>query len=95
MSKFFDPDRRIFSKDKFQHAGVSLVIFLGLSFLAPLWLALVLTIVIGAVFEAGQWDAVRRTQYEGQVGYGFGLYDLGADTVGAFVGLALRLIIHG
>lgn len=95
MTKFFDPDRRIFSKDKFQHAGVSLIIFIVLSFIMPLWQALLWTIAIGAIFEAGQWDAARGTPYLGQVGYGFGLYDLGADTVGALVGLVLRLVIHG
>lgn len=94
---FFDPDRRLFSKDKVQHfAGAAFIMLLALvvvpfveALLPPPLRALALIFVIAATFEAGQWDAVRGTEYLGRPGYGFGLLDLVVGMVGALVVLGV------
>lgn len=93
---FLDPDRRWFSADKWLHlVGAALtcaaLVLVGTQ---PLR-AFAYTVVAGAIFELGQWDALRGTEYLGRPGYGFGLLDLAADALGALVAmLALPLVLH-
>lgn len=89
MRRFFDPDRRILSRDKLFHAVGGFLTFVFLNFFTTWGWALVLTVLAGAIFELGQWDASRGTALEGQAGYGFGVLDLGADTLGAIFAVIL------
>lgn len=90
---FFDPDRRIFSRDKLQHLGGGFAVGFVLAWLEPAARAVLDTAAVGFVFEVGQWDAARGTPYLGQVGYGFGLLDWAAVLLGGAAGAALRLAI--
>lgn len=90
---FLDPDRRVFSRDKFQHFGGGLVVGFLLAWLEAPGRALLDTTAVGFIFEVGQWDAARGTPYAGQVGYGFGLLDWAAVILGGFCGVGIRLAI--
>lgn len=87
---FFDPDRKIFALDKAQHAGFGLGAALALLALGfgPLW-TMFIVIAVGGAFELGQWDIARHHYTRFPAGYGFGLLDLAADTLGAAIPVAL------
>ncbi len=103
---FFDPDRNWKSWDKAEHAAAGLLICALLTLFVSHWIALGVTIALGAAFELGQYDTARSTyvEYEhgdidrtyeialGNEGYGFGLLDLAADTAGALLWLAIVLV---
>lgn len=89
MPRFFDPDRRIVSRDKLFHAVGGFFVFVALNLVTAPLTAFVFTLLLGATFELGQWDASRGTAQAGQAGYGFGLLDLAADLVGALFALVL------
>lgn len=92
LDRILDPDRRWFSKDKWQHfAGGVALGFVAAWFESP-YRALFDTTALGFTFEVGQYDAARGTPYLGQVGYGFGVIDWIAVIVGGFVGIGIRLL---
>lgn len=98
---WFDPDHDLRSVDKLMH------LFGGLAVcLLSLWLvtvlrtlpfaiaALVLTMIIGLVYECGQADTAHSQRLLGKPGYGIGLVDLGYDGIGALILLALRFTLR-
>jgi hypothetical protein len=98
---WFDPDHDLRSLDKLEH------LFGGFAVcLLSLWLvgvlralpfaiaALVLTLIIGLVYECGQANVASSQRLLGKPGYGIGLVDLGYDGVGALILLALRFTLR-
>jgi len=93
MPPFFDPDRRLLSGDKLQHLVGGLGVGLGASLVVAWPLVLAVVFVVGAIFELGQWDAVRGTSFLGQPGYGFGPLDLAADVLGGVAAVLLWSVL--
>ena len=94
--RWLDPDRRVWAKDKLQHALLGFVLCAGLDLAgASEGQALGLTVAAGAIYEAGQTDTAHSTGKLGQAGFGFGVVDLGADTVGALVWLLVKVFFRG
>lgn len=102
MWRYLDPDTRVFSRDKFEHFGGCLgftLILLFIGFSPPA--ALLLTMLVGAVFELGQVDTARNLSVMtrdgrpllGQPGFGFGLLDLAWDIVGALVAIGIWSVL--
>ena len=90
LRDLLDPDTRLFSGDKLQHAAAFFVLaMLASTFLTPLP-NLVLMLWTGVIYEAGQTDVAVSLHRTGQVGYGFGLLDLAADMVGASLWVGLH-----
>lgn len=99
---FFDRDTNWRSPASIQHLvflGFGLCWVLGL--FLPLAVAFGMTVVVGFFWELAQWDTCRyipSCHEGGQLdrpflpGYGFGLMDLGLDTLGALVAVGLRLV---
>lgn len=85
---FFDPDRRVFSKDKAQHAALGaaiVLVALALGF-SPLW-SFIALLALGVTYELGQWDVARHFYRTRLIpGFGFGLLDLAADLAGGAAG---------
>ena len=85
----FDPDACWTCKDSRQHAlggaGLSVAGQL-LGWPKRPWQRVALVAAAGAVFEVGEEEGTRGTEYAGRPGYGFGLKDLTCDVAGAIVG---------
>ena len=98
---WLDPDRDWRSVDKIMHAFGGFAVCL-----LSLWLvtvlrelplpaaALVLTMIIGLVYEFGQTDVARSQHLLGKPGYGIGLVDLAYDSIGALLLLAFRFTLR-
>ena len=85
----FDPDRCWTCKDSRQHAlggaGLSVAGQI-LGWPKRPWQRVALVAAAGAIFELGEEEGTRGTEYAGRPGYGFGLKDLTCDVAGAIVG---------
>lgn len=95
IARWLDTDRRLNARDKKLHFLAGL---LGCAFLdlcgAQDGDAVLLTIAGGAVYEAGQADIAQSEGLIGEPGYGFGLIDLGADTLGAIVWIGVKYLFR-
>jgi len=99
IKSLLDPDRDWRSWSTIQHYIGGFVLCgladIGLSN----WGAFLLTVWTGAVFEAGQTDATYSIhdssgrRYAGQPGYGFGLMDEAAVTLGALTWVGVQLLV--
>lgn len=100
-AQVLDPDRCWTCSDSRQHFAGGAVLDVGLHVLPKHWVKgwgdtpvrrVAVVTIVGAIFEAGQYDAVRGTPNAGQRGYGFGLKDLGCDLLGAVAGELLTAL---
>ena len=103
--KILDPDRNWRSPDKRRHVLLFWFVTGVLTWFWPPIDAAVIAFLLGCALEAGQWDAVRDYQLGyinrdgdyvpalGQPGYGFGLLDLAANTVGIVAWLATYALL--
>jgi hypothetical protein len=98
---WFDPDRDWRSADKIMHAFggfavclLSLWLVVVLRTLPFVAAALVLTMIIGLVYEFGQADVAHSQRLLGKPGYGIGLVDLTYDAIGALILLAFRFTLR-
>jgi len=85
VAPFFDPDMNVWSLDKFEHfVGVGALTW-GFSVFFPNVTAAIIAIICAAIFELGQWDALRTAAPSkiGEPGYGFGVLDLAFGAAGA------------
>jgi hypothetical protein len=87
--RIIDPDWNWRSGDKVQHAAGGFALCLVFDAVLPIRQALMLTLWTAAVFEAGQTDVAISLHKLGAPGYGFGLADLLAGSVGACLYLLL------
>lgn len=91
----FDPDYCFTCVDSRQHAlgGTSIDVAAQLvHWPAKAWQRVGVVAVIGAVFEVGEEEGTRGTEYAGRAGYGFGVKDLVCDVAGAAIGEGLGLL---
>lgn len=85
----FDPDTCWTCKDSRQHAAAGAAISVAAQAVGwpkRAWQRVALVAAAGAVFEVGEEEGTRGTEYAGKPGYGFGLKDLTCDVAGAIVG---------
>lgn len=101
LAIWFDPDRDFRSVDKIEHAFggfavclVSLWLVAVLRTLPIAIAALILTLIIGLVYEAGQADVAHSQRLLGKPGFGIGLVDLAYDGFGAILLLAVRFTLR-
>jgi len=87
---FLDPDRNWRSLDKVEHAAFGFgICLMATGFMSGL-AAFGFTLLVAAVYEAGQTDTAHSVGKLGQVGFGFSLLDQAFSTAGALLWLALR-----
>lgn len=93
-AQFLDPDSCWTCPDSREHfaAGAALDLAARVPF-RKAWQRVTATAVIGAVWEAAQWDAARGTDNAGKPGYGFSLKDLACDVAGALAVEGVALIL--
>lgn len=90
-AQFFDPDTCLTCPDSREHFAGGAILGFGIQALPSSWRSgwadapwkrgLTVTI-LGAVYEAGQWDAHRHDGLNGKPGFGFGVKDLAVDVAG-------------
>lgn len=89
----FDPDRCFTCRDSREHAAAGAAIDVAAQVVGwpkKPWQRVALVAAIGAVYEVGEEEGTRGTEYAGQPGYGFGLKDLACDVAGALVAELVR-----
>lgn len=100
-AQFLDPDNCWTCADSRMHFAGGAVLDFGINALPYRWRKgwgdkaikrVAVVTIAGAIFEAGQYDAVRGTPNAGHRGYGFGLKDLGCDFLGAVAGEVLTAL---
>lgn len=94
-AQWLDPDSCWTCVDTREHfVGGAAVAIASRPVLKKAWQRVAATAVLGAVYEAGQWDAHRADGLNGQRGYGFGPKDLVADVAGAVVSEGLVTLFN-
>lgn len=91
----FDPDYCWTCRDSRQHAAAGAAIDVAgqlVGWPKKSWQRVVLVTAVGAVFEVGEEEGTRGTEYAGRPGYGLGVKDLVCDVAGALVGEGLGVL---
>lgn len=90
-----DPDRKAIAKDKLRHFVGGFGTCAAFDIALSNGQALGATVLAGLIWEGGQTDTAHSDGQLGKPGYGIGILDLCADTLGAVVWLLFKALARG